>query len=143
MPIERRRWFRAAITSGFLLTAAAPLVAQAPSATPSTAVMASLTVKADADRAQIMKAMPDEVRATVQLYLDGKIQSWYSRSDGRGVIFVMNCTTVAEAKLLTDTLPLSKANLATFEFTALSPLTPLRMLLTEPQRPTPKSNPQP
>ena len=42
--------------------------------------------------------MPDEVRATLKLYLDGKIQQWYSRSDGRGVIFILNCTTAAEAK---------------------------------------------
>jgi hypothetical protein len=97
--------------------------------------MVSLTVKADADRAQMMKAMPEEVRATVKLYLDGKIQQWYSRSDGRGVLFVMNCSTVAEAKALTDGLPLAKANLATFEFTALSPLTPLRILLAEPTAP--------
>ena len=142
MNTERRRWFRAVVTSGFLLTAAAPLFAQAPSATPSTAVMAALTVRAEADRTQIMKAMPDEVRATVKLYLDGKIQQWYSRSDGRGVVFVLNCSTIAEAKLLTDTLPLSKANLATYEFTALSPLTPLRLLLTDPTA-TPKSQPQP
>jgi hypothetical protein len=142
MNIERRRWFRAAVASGFLLTAAAPLFAQAPSALPSTAVMASLTVKADADRAQVMKVMPDEVRATVKLYLDGNLQQWYSRSDGRGVVFVMNCSTVAEAKSLMDALPLSKANLATFEFTALSPLTPLRILLAEPTA-SPKNNPQP
>jgi hypothetical protein len=76
-----------------------------------------------------MKVMPDEVRATLKLYLDGKIQQWYSRSDGRGVIFILNCTTAAEAKAITDGLPLSKANLATFEYTPLSPLAPLRMLL--------------
>jgi hypothetical protein len=40
--------------------------------------------------------------------------------------------SVAEAKALTDTLPLSKAGLATFEYTALTPLTRLRMLLIEP-----------
>jgi hypothetical protein len=67
------------------------------------------------------------------MYLDGKIQQWYARSDGKGVVFIMNCTTVAEAKALTDTLPLSKNSLANFEYTALGPLTPLRMLLTEPK----------
>jgi hypothetical protein len=41
-----------------------------------------------------------------------------------------------------DTLPLSKANLAVFEFTPLSPLTPLRLLLTEPTAP-PRGDPQP
>ena len=132
MSIEQPRWFRTAVAVVFLLTAATSLLAQAPSPAPSTAVLATLTVNTDADRAQIMKTMPEEVRATVKLYLDGKIQQWYSRSDGKGVLFVMNCSTVAEAKALTDALPLAKANLATFEFTALSPLTPLRILLTEP-----------
>jgi hypothetical protein len=112
-----------------VLCAAVPLRAQAPAATPATQVLTALTVKADIDRGQLMKVMPDEVRATLKLYLDGKIQQWYSRSDGRGVIFILNCTTAAEAKAITDGLPLSKANLATFEYTPLSPLAPLRMLL--------------
>ncbi|MBI3490577.1 MAG: hypothetical protein HY047_02080 [Acidobacteria bacterium] len=79
-----------------------------------------------------MKVMPNEVRDTVKLYLDGKIQQWYARSDGRGVVFILNCATVAEAKALMDGLPLAKANLVTFDYIALGPLTPLRMLITEP-----------
>ncbi len=106
--------------------------AQAPSTAPTTAILTTLTVKADAQRADVMKVMPNEVRDTVKLYLDGKIQQWFARADGRGVVFILNCATVAEAKAITDTLPLSKANLATFEYVALTPLTPLRMLLTEP-----------
>jgi hypothetical protein len=140
MNIERRRWYRILAVSGLLVTSGAPLVAQPGSAAPTTAVMVSLTIKADADRAQMMKVMPDEVRATVKLYLDGKIQQWYSRSDGSGVMFLMNCNTIAEAKTLFEALPLSKAGFANLEFTALSPLTPLRMLLAEPTA-APKSNP--
>jgi hypothetical protein len=112
-----------------LLLAAAPLSAQTPASTPTTQVLTSLMVKADVDRGQLMKVMPDEVRETLKLYLDGKIQQWYARSDGRGVLFILNCTTAAEAKAITDGLPLSKANLATFEYTLLGPLAPLRMLL--------------
>jgi hypothetical protein len=115
--------------SAVLLFAAAPLSAQAPASTPTTQVLTSLMVKADVDRGQLMKVMPDEVRETLKLYLDGKIQQWYARSDGRGVLFILNCTTAAEAKAITDGLPLSKANLATFEYTLLGPLAPLRMLL--------------
>ena len=115
-----------------VLTLAAPLAAQAPSAAPTSAVMISLTVKPDVERAQVMKVMPDEIRATVKLYLDGKIQQWYSRSDGRGVMFILNCGSVPEAKDIMDALPLSKANLVNLEFTALGPLTPLRLLLTDP-----------
>jgi hypothetical protein len=73
--------------------------------------------------------MPEEVRVTVRLYLDGKIQQWFARSDGKGVVFLVNAPTVAAAKAITDTLPLSKAGFADFEYTPLSPLTPLRYLL--------------
>ena len=94
-----------------------------------TGVLTILSPKPGATPEQIMKIMPEEIRATVPLYLDGKIQQWYSRSDGRGVIFILNATSVADAKALTDQLPLSKASLATFEYTALSPLGPLRLLM--------------
>jgi hypothetical protein len=82
-----------------------------------------------------MKVMPAEVRETVKLYLDGKIQQWYARSDGKGVVFILNCSSVAEAKALTDMLPLSKNKLADFEYVPLGPLTPLRFLLAEPTTP--------
>ena len=120
---------RQILLSAALVCLATPAFAQPPAAAPTTQVLTALTVKSDIDRAQIMKVMPDEVRATVKMYLDGKIQQWYSRSDGRGVVFILNATSVADAKALTDQLPLSKANLATFEYTALSPLGPLRMLI--------------
>jgi hypothetical protein len=116
--------------------------AQAPPAAPTTQVLVALTVKTGVARADLMKTLPEEIRATVTLYLDGKIQQWYSRSDGQGVVFIMSCSTVAEAKALMDALPLAKANLATFEFTALAPLAPLRLLLAEPAPPA-RENPQP
>lgn len=100
-----------------------------PAAAPTTQVLATLTVNAGVDRTAIMKVMPDEVRDTVKLYLDGKIQQWYSRGDGRGVVFILNATSAADAKALMDTLPLVKANLVTFDYVPLAPLGPLRMLL--------------
>ena len=45
---------------------------------------------------------------------------------------LLNVTTVAEAKTLMEALPLSKAGLATFEYTALTPLSPLRLLIAPP-----------
>jgi len=120
---------RAITLCAALVFLATPLSAQPPAAAPSTQVLTTLTVRTDVDRAQIMKVLPDEVRATVKLYLDGKIQQWYSRSDGKGVVFILSATSVDEAKAVTDQLPLSKANLATFEYMPLSPLAPLRMLI--------------
>jgi hypothetical protein len=60
--------------------------------------------------------MPAEIRATVPLYLDGKIQQWFTRGDGRGVIFILNCKDVAEARALIESLPLSKENLMDEQF---------------------------
>ena len=58
--------------------------------TPKTAeVMVILTAKRGVERQQIMNVMPAEIRATVKLYLDGKIRQWYSRGDGRGVVFFL------------------------------------------------------
>ena len=106
--------------------------AQTPATAPTTAVLVNLTIKPEVDRPRLMKVMPDEVRATVKLYLDGKIQQWYSRSDGRGVMFILNSTSAADAKAVMDELPLSKAGMANLEFTALGPLTPLRALIAPP-----------
>ena len=102
------------------------------SATPVTSVLMTLTVKSGVDRAKMMTVMPEEVRETVKLYLDGKIQQWFSRGDGLGVVFILNCSTVPEAKALMESLPLSKANLVNLEFMPLAPLRPLRLLVNSP-----------
>jgi hypothetical protein len=80
---------------------------------------------------QVMKIMPAEIRATVPLYLDGKIQQWFTRGDGRGVIFILNCKDVAEARALIESLPLSKENLMDEQFIPVGPLLPLGILLRD------------
>jgi hypothetical protein len=115
-----------------LSVAAASLSAQSPTAPKTTHILATLTLKEGIARDQIMKVMPGEVRSTVQLYLDGRIQQWYARSDGKGVVFLLDCKTVEEAKALMESLPLSKEKFATFEYMPLGPLTPLRLLIAPP-----------
>lgn len=107
-----------------------PLYPQSPAVPPQTTdVMVALTAKPGVERDRIMKVMPDEIRATVRLYLDGKIRQWYSRADGKGVVFILNCKDLDEAKSVMEALPLAKQQLANLEFTALAPLTPLRLLI--------------
>ena len=96
-----------------------------------TGVLTILTPKPGVMVEQVMKIMPAEIRATVPLYLDGKIQQWYMRGDGRGVIFIMNCQDVAEARSLIESLPLSQANLVDEQFIPVGPLLPLGMLLRD------------
>ena len=57
---------------------------------------------------QIMDVIPEEIRATVKLYLDGKIREWFSRGDGKGVIFLVEAKSEDEARAIMETLPLAK-----------------------------------
>ena len=96
-----------------------------------TGVLAMLSPKPGVPLEQVMKIMPAEIRATVPLYLDGKIQQWFMRGDGRGVIFLLNCKDEADARTLIENLPLSKENLMDEQFIPVGPLLPLGILLRE------------
>jgi hypothetical protein len=88
-----------------------------------------LTPKQGITGQQIMAVIPAEVRETVKLYLDGKIREWYSRGDGRGVIFLVDAKTEDEARALMETLPLAKEQLMDYEYIPVGPLMPLRALI--------------
>lgn len=94
-----------------------------------TEVMVVMTARQGVTRQQIMKIMPDEIRATVKLYLDGKIRQWYSRGDGRGVVLILDAKTVDEAHAAIESMPLSKENLVDHDYIPVGPLLPLAALL--------------
>jgi hypothetical protein len=94
-----------------------------------TAVLVIQTPKKGVTPAQIMAVIPDEIRATVKLYLDGKIREWYSRGDGKGVVFLVEAKTEEEARAIMETLPLAKENLMDDEYIPVGPLVPLKALL--------------
>ena len=94
-----------------------------------TEVLVILTPKSGVTPQQIMAVIPAEIRATVQLYLDGKIREWYSRGDGKGVIFLVDAKTEDEARAIMETLPLTKEQLMNHEYIPVGPLMPLRALM--------------
>jgi hypothetical protein len=94
-----------------------------------TQVLVIETPRQGATVSQIMAVMPSEIEATVRLYLDGKIREWYSRGNGKGVVFLIDAKTEDEARAIMETLPLAKENLMDHEYIPLGPLMPLRMLI--------------
>jgi len=94
-----------------------------------TGVLALLKAKPGVTRERVMAIMPAEIRATVQLYLDGKIRDWYSREDGKGGVFLLNTSDVEEAKSIMESLPLGKEHLLDHEYIPVGPLLPLRLLM--------------
>ena len=110
-----------------------PSLAQAQSLSPTTnGVLVILTVKPGVTREQVMAIMPAEIRETLQLYLDGKIREWYSRGDGRGVVFLLDTSDLAEAHTIIEALPLAKENVMDHEYIPVGPLMPLRLLVANP-----------
>ena len=92
-------------------------------------VMVIQTAKQGVTAQQVMAVMPAEVRATVKLYLDGKIREWYSRGDGKGVVFLVDARTEDEARAVMETLPLAKEQLMDEQYIPVGPLMPLRALM--------------
>jgi hypothetical protein len=95
-----------------------------------TEVLVIQTARQGVNPQQIMAVMPEEIRATVKLYFDGKIRQWYSRGDGKGVVFLVDASTVDEARALMETLPLAKEQLMDHEYIPVGPLMPLRALMS-------------
>jgi hypothetical protein len=94
-----------------------------------TEVLVIETAKQGVTFQQVMAVMPAEIRATVKLYLDGKIHQWYSRGDGKGVVFLVDANTEDEARAIMETLPLAKEQLIDSEYVPVGPLMPLRALI--------------
>ena len=78
---------------------------------------------------QRQKYLPTEVPATLQLYLDGKMEQFWLQDKGAGVIFLMSVDSVDEAGRLLKALPLGQADLMTFDLLPVGPVLPLGMLL--------------
>jgi len=96
--------------------------------TPTTRILAVGTLNAGVDPAAARAILPTEVRETVKLYLDGKIDQWYSLQGRPGVAFILNVTDAAAAHAMLEKLPLGQAHLMSFELIPLGPLNPLRQL---------------
>jgi hypothetical protein len=95
-----------------------------------TEVLVIQTAKQGVTPQQIMAVMPTEIQATVKLYFDGKIRQWYSRGDGKGVVFLVDAKTQDEARAVMETLPLAKQELMDHQYVPVGPLMPLRALIS-------------
>jgi hypothetical protein len=133
-------YIHAMITRRLLLSFALTCVttvalAQAPAAPlpggPTTKILAISHYTPGTDIAAVLPVLKEEVPATVRLYLDGKIDQWYYRTDQRGVVFILNCSTVEEAHALLEKLPLGQHHYMEFDLIPLGPLTPLKQLLQD------------
>ncbi len=109
-------------------TALPPSAAPAMRTTPTTRILAIGHLAPTFRPGVTQPIMPQEVRDTVELYLNGKISEWYVRKDKPGVVFILDLTDVEAARTLLGTLPLAKAGQLEFDLIPLGPLAPLSIL---------------
>jgi len=109
------------------------MVQTPPAATPTTKILAIGTFAPGTDMQLVQRTLAAEMRSTAELYLEGKLDQWYSLENRPGVVFILNVTDVGAAQGMLEALPLGKAHLMTFELSPIGPLKPLRLLLKSPE----------
>ena len=120
-----------AVTTLAGLSTSAQTPSSSSTAGPTTRVLAIGHMTAGVTPEKVMPVMQKEVRDTVRLYLSGKLDQWFVRRDQKGVVFLLNVSSVDEARTLLGKLPLGEARLMDFEFIPLGPLSPLGLLLKD------------
>jgi hypothetical protein len=98
-----------------------------------TKILAIGTFAPGTDMQLVQRTLAAEMRATAELYLEGKIDQWYSLDNRPGVVFILNVTDIGASQAMLEALPLGKAHLMTFELYPIGPLKPLRQLLESPE----------
>lgn len=74
---------------------------------------------------ELMSHLPEELAATVKLYLEERVRNFYFRKDRPGVIFIMEVDSMADAKEALSTLPLVEVGILDFDLIPIGPLLPL------------------
>ncbi|WP_434112283.1 hypothetical protein [Paraburkholderia caffeinilytica] len=77
---------------------------------------------------KLQQHMPNEVPATLKLYLEGKVEQFWFR-DKAGPIFLMNVESIEQARATLNMLPLVADGLMTYELMQVGPLAPLGRLI--------------
>jgi hypothetical protein len=99
---------------------------------PTTKILAIGHWTPKATMAGVTHLLPNEVRDTVRLYLDGVIDQWFIQQDNSGVVFLLNVTDADKAHRLLEKLPLGQAGLMEFQLLPLGPISALGSLIRPP-----------
>ena len=133
------------LAAASVLVAAAPgaLAQTLPPATPTTKILAIGTFAPGTDMQVVQRTLAAEVRATAELYLEGKIDQWYSLESRPGVVFILNVTDIGAAQAMLEALPLGKAppdDLRTLPDRAVEPAAPANKIARGPLAPEYKAS---
>jgi hypothetical protein len=86
---------------------------------------------------KIQPQLEAETRQAWKLYREGTIREMYDRQDRMGIVFMLECDSVDEAREVLDELPFVREELIDFEFIPLGPFSYFELLFRglEPAKP--------
>jgi len=73
--------------------------------------------------------LPDEIKHTLESYLDGNIRNFWFKGDKPGIVLMLECSDVEEAQRVLGNMPLAAAGFVEFDVIPLKPLMPLGTLI--------------
>ena len=71
----------------------------------------------------------DEVKHTLESYLDGTIRNFWFQVNRPGIVFILECSDENEARKVMNELPLVVAGMMIVDLIPLQPLMPLGTLI--------------
>lgn len=84
--------------------------------------------KPGVDMEAVQPYLKDEVANVWRLWKAGIVRENYARADVNGVVIVLECRDLAQAKLYVDDFPLSRAGLLEWEYIPLDAPLPLEFI---------------
>ena len=85
---------------------------------------------------KIQPHLEAEVKVAWKLYKEGTVREMYSCQDRRlGVVFILECSSVDEARKILDELPFVREKLIDFEIIPLGPFSYFEMLFRDNKQP--------
>jgi uncharacterized protein YciI len=70
-----------------------------------------------------------EAAVVTRHYVEGKLERFWGREDGKGGVLIYNTASAAEAEAWVKELPLTQENYLTYELIPIGPLQTLKFLL--------------
>jgi hypothetical protein len=98
-------------------------------------ILAVAKVDPQTTREKIQPHLAAETMHAWKLYKEGTIREMYDRRDRMGVVFVLECDSVADARTSLSELPFVREKLIDFEVIPLGPFSYFEMLFTDHQPP--------
>lgn len=92
-------------------------------------ILAVSKIKEGADRSKMGPHLSNEIKHTLEAYLDGHIRNFWFKAEEMGIVLLLESADKEEAQRVLGEMPLVVAGFIEFDVIPMQPLMPLGMLI--------------